>query len=1496
MLRKTLLAVLSIILGLSPIAIRTSRQANAQSATSSVSSKCGSDPSQVGCWQMEGNANDGSTYGHNALAAGSPAWSSGKFGQAIELNGTQHVYVADAADAHLNITTQVTLAAWVKPTVDGTQYLVKKGTYNDGSGYELTLATASGDSGAFFFRINDSASCRVDSKSLYSTYFNTWVHVAATYDRAQLHIYINGALDDSASANCTDSIIANSTMPLAIGAQSDSTGNFTGALDDVRVYNRALSPAEIISLYNNTTPAGFYCTDLQSQVATANTEHKPMSKVWQFEGKWWTVFPASAGVSSPGSWVWRLDGTAWTPIYKLSVDQITKADVKPAGSPAGSVVHVLLYKNSSADLASIQYDADTGTYGAWGMRGTLTSISTAGSGTATIDIDSTGRMWLATQRDIPTPSPGSREIIVYYSEYGEPPSAPYAAWIGPIVLATGTRFDDDISAVIALPNNTVGVMWSNQDPAIMNFGFKYHRDSDLPGVWTEETPKSQYGYVRTGGGFADNHLNLAVASDGTLYVAVKTSYHTMTDPQIALMVRRLTGDGGGGTWDDNIYPVSIYGTRPIISLDDSTGVITVIYTGDDVDADIVFSQSAIQPIEFGQFQVMRTGVNNNVSGTKLNSNGELVAIYSNGTTINGSQCIAVATGGVDLSITNTDQKIGVLPGEDSTYTIEVTNHSESLVMGITVVDNFPSALTVNDWTCAATGAGSSCTASGTGDIDDSISLAGGGKATYAVNVTIASGAAGMITNTATVSPPAAVLDPDLANNTSVDTTIVRTGAVMCGPDLGLVACYLFEDGSGSSFLDGMENGAYNDGQLVGAPSWSEAVLGMGISFNGTSQFGYASDENSLDIASELTISAWLQPKSAATQSLISKSSTGTVNGYELSLSSSTDPNLQKVYFRINQASNGDLYQVTSTTQYPTDGAWIHAAATFDGKTMRIYINGVQEGVLPAQGVSISQNDLPLAIGAQFDGSTAQRFYSGAMDDIRIYNRALKSSEIAALANRPPEQPASPFPSIGNQAAVLDPNSHVDLQVNANDLNSSDLLTVHFYGRPYTVRNFTLAVLPDTQNYAAGLLGANRAMFDDQTSWIVSNKSARNIVYVTHVGDIVNTASSLAEWDVVGKLGDPKGALTALDDAGIPYGLALGNHDGPPNDPANFNLYFPPTRVGNGHYGSDNDNNYGLFTVGDLQFIIIQLEYTSDLDPDVLAWADGLLQNNPSRRGIVVFHDLIDENSQLSPLGQTIYNSLGHNQNLFLMLGGHQTSEVQLALTDSGHTIYALRSDFQDRTGGNGWMRLMEFQPLDNRIQVSTFSPYLNEWENDADSSFALPYNMMLGLNSAFELIGTASDVSPGSLASVPWSGLAVGQSYQWYVTISDGVYTTTSSTLWFTASAPTSVRLLDFSATAAPPSAIQLSWSTAQEVDLLGFNVYGAASPDGARIMLNSALLPAFAPGQLSGNSYSFVDNFALPGQTYYYWVEWVGKGSTEVMGPANAFLDHYIWLPVGLK
>lgn len=182
-----------------------------------------------------------------------------------------------------------------------------------------------------------------------------------------------------------------------------------------------------------------------------------------------------------------------------------------------------------------------------------------------------------------------------------------------------------------------------------------------------------------------------------------------------------------------------------------------------------------------------------------------------------------------------------------------------------------------------------------------------------------------------------------------------------------------------------------------------------------------------------------------------------------------------------------------------------------------------------------------------------------MDDVRVYKRALSASEIQALyGTMPPSMPTAPLPAnqavgvVVNPGIGTEPPNFVHLRTTVSDPDSSNL-TVRFYGREYceAAPSFSLVALPDTQYYSSGTSSGTPTMFYSQTQWIVNNQAIRNIAYATHLGDIVNTYSTGAEWEIAGKTTDPKGALTRLDDAGIPYGLTIGNHDGGPSNTANF---------------------------------------------------------------------------------------------------------------------------------------------------------------------------------------------------------------------------------------------------------------------------------------------------------------------------------------------------------
>lgn len=356
------------------------------------------------------------------------------------------------------------------------------------------------------------------------------------------------------------------------------------------------------------------------------------------------------------------------------------------------------------------------------------------------------------------------------------------------------------------------------------------------------------------------------------------------------------------------------------------------------------------------------------------------------------------------------------------------------------------------------------------------------------------------------------------------------------------------------------------------------------------------------------------------------------------------------------------------------------------------------------------------------------------------------------------------------------------------------LRVTFHGRRVgtvdSAPDFTVVALPDTQFYSENSGGDRAAIFSAQTDWIVAENDARNIGFVLHLGDITqngdNPATALTQWtnaaNAMYRLENP--ATTLLDD-GIPYVMAVGNHDQTPIGDADgstigFNTWFgvhPDTGInhfaGMPYYGGTSepakaDNHYTLFSAGGLDFIVISLEYDTTQDAADLDWADDLLKAHPHRRGIVITHYLVrsGDPAPFGPQGQAIYDALKDNPNLILMYGGHIHGEGRRSDTFDGRTVHSLLADYQRRSnGGDGWLRLMKFRPALNRIEIQTYSPTLDQYETDEDSEFSLDVPLDGGIG-PFTEIGSLT-LPPGT-ASIPWPALEPGTRYEWYATVHDG--------------------------------------------------------------------------------------------------------------------------------
>jgi uncharacterized repeat protein (TIGR01451 family) len=157
---------------------------------------------------------------------------------------------------------------------------------------------------------------------------------------------------------------------------------------------------------------------------------------------------------------------------------------------------------------------------------------------------------------------------------------------------------------------------------------------------------------------------------------------------------------------------------------------------------------------------------------------------------------------VDVSISKTNNVTRVTAGQSVTYTIVVQNSGPGTATGVTVVDNFPTTLTNVSYTSVAAGGATGNSSSGTGNLNQTVTLPAGSSITYTVVGTVDSNATGTLTNSATATVAAGTTDTNANNNSSTDTDTIDEL-------LALVSGFVFVDLDRDGVKDSSEPGIPN---------------------------------------------------------------------------------------------------------------------------------------------------------------------------------------------------------------------------------------------------------------------------------------------------------------------------------------------------------------------------------------------------------------------------------------------------------------------------------------------------------------------------------------------------------------------------------------------------------------------------------------------------------------------------------------------------------------
>lgn len=256
--------------------------------------------------------------------------------------------------------------------------------------------------------------------------------------------------------------------------------------------------------------------------------------------------------------------------------------------------------------------------------------------------------------------------------------------------------------------------------------------------------------------------------------------------------------------------------------------------------------------------------------------------------------------------------------------------------------------------------------------------------------------------------------------------------------------------------------------------------------------------------------------------------------------------------------------------------------------------------------------------------------------------------------------------------------------------------------------FTMVWLSDPQYYSAYYPN----IFDCLGDWFVKNYTRKAFGYLIVSGDIVDNANCVNQWEVASH------NFKKLDDKNIPYGVLAGNHDVRMNglNYSVFKSYFGASRyAGKPWYGGSMDNNrnhYDLISFSSHSFIILYLGFGSETSLETTTWANSILQMYADRNAILVLHEYLDEDGEMTEKARIVSDSIViKNKNVFMVLCGHNHGaykKVRMICNSDGTTrkVLEILSDYQNApNGGNGLLRLLNFNPNSDTIKVSLYSPY-----------------------------------------------------------------------------------------------------------------------------------------------------------------------------------------------
>lgn len=317
---------------------------------------------------------------------------------------------------------------------------------------------------------------------------------------------------------------------------------------------------------------------------------------------------------------------------------------------------------------------------------------------------------------------------------------------------------------------------------------------------------------------------------------------------------------------------------------------------------------------------------------------------------------------------------------------------------------------------------------------------------------------------------------------------------------------------------------------------------------------------------------------------------------------------------------------------------------------------------------------------------------------------------------------------------------------------------------------TLVVLPDTQSYVE----YKRSTMTEMMNWIVANQSVSNILFVGHVGDVINDYASETAPDQWAYFTNEYAKFTA---AGLPFSVLPGNHDYAKNlrDSSMMNSYFPLSTFTNmptfgGAYDNLSDNTYHLVPVHTQTWLMLSLEFGPR--SEVLDWANGVLAAHANYPAIVITHAYLNRNGERFVTGESRSASVGYglgngppsvnegsniwetliysNQQVRMVVCGHDGdtnvgARLKIDPNIIGRPVYQMLHNYQyyNQPSYPGYLLLIEISS-GGTVSFKNYSPTQNLTSTAEGSFGTLEDELIIPTNLMFSASGTNVTESAGA--------------------------------------------------------------------------------------------------------------------------------------------------------